>query len=280
MKINCLLKYICATITLLLFSGSGNAEYQEMLSVGKAWKIKYVNEFRGTEYYQIFSVEKDTIIDGQACKQIKSHPTQEYVTSVHGDTYHLVDGYIYAKEENKVISEYVRTLIRVEDDYREICAWQFLPFINFELKKGETAIIKDSSNTEQIIKILDSGIINIKGRNYNVLFTNSRSDLAPEIWIEGIGSTCERISDYGAVPTNGVTRAILVECWENGELLIDEDDFKNLYKQSREISDITNGVNAIDEATEDQNFYDLTGIRVALPKKNNIYIQNHKIIKY
>lgn len=251
------------------------AEYQEMLSDGKVWKIRTrfpLGDIEGnqtSDQYFFLEVKGDTIINGEKCKKIYTH-TQDNFDKFTGTEVMYTDNYRLAKEIDGRISVY--DYVPVGDDpINYYWDWQFMTFIDFGAEEGSEINI----DQDRKIKIIKKFRVNVRNREFEVLITNGYgySKEYPEIWIEGVGTT--RMPTFGS--RVGYFEQDIVECYSNGELIMDENDIKSLY----DYQFLSNVLSISSSNTECQmRYYNLTGLQVTQPVKGNIYICNSKKIKF
>lgn len=275
-------------------------EYKHLFTEGKSWVMWHgVGASSDYETHLIFNVAVDgeKEIDGITCKRIKveidnSHSEGTCMECMYflgvddGENFTpALPGYIYAYENDKKIYVYRESGPYYEYDedglVKELKYGKpyFDLLMDLDVNVGDAAM-----GMGEITKVEYKEIGGVTRR----VISNDISFLGldnPIEWIEGIGSNyCADEWEWYlpltiSVPTmmSNWYHNFLVKCSDNGEVIYDNS--QNLKSAGVKLDGI-GSVLTIDTPDKEGVYYNLQGIPVGNPQKDNIYIRNGKKVIY
>lgn len=211
-------------------------EYKPLLTEGKSWKV-LVKHWPDEDYYCMYKVSGDTLVDGIKCKKILCYNIDEGEESAE---------IICAYEENQKLCGF--------NDYGKPDV-----LLDFNYKKDDI-IVEDIED----LKVLDEEYLMIKGVQRRCLKLSVKDRGENVYWIEGIGTTSRFWLGYFCVMI-GEFR-YLVECYENGKTIFSMDEFRKT----------TNIKAPTLETDKQERIYGYDGIRISNNNQPKIVIKGNK----
>lgn len=229
-------------------------EPKMILSEGKSWRINGVRIGMGDEVKFVYSVGKDTIVDGKQCK--------------------VIDYYNIDKPEEKYqfTACEINGRVFLVDRFHEDDPAVFHPVLDVAVPLDGPSTLRTYSGGQ-----LDGGEISYEaGWNRTFGQLQVRREVSIDngttyrpCWVEGIGASVMDHNGLSKFPLtdciNRIDYYYMVECYQDGECIFTQKDFTYPLSSIRSIeADTPSAADAI---------YDLQGRRLTKPVPGQLYIK-------
>ena len=180
--------------------------YRPMLKEGKEWNC-YMSNGR-YEWNIVFSVNGDTIINGERCFKMSYKMIDQHTGATVGEG----NNGLYLEKDKKV---YLRQKIRDSWNWRLLC--------DFNLQVGDK-----KPGTNRQVTAIDN--IYVQGASYRRFHLSEPGEYEGEVeegyWVEGVGSSRGLLDTSSWAVTGGTHK--LITCYEDGKCIFTSENFENM----------------------------------------------------